>query len=104
MTLMRFASRDAVKTFAGPKWEVSVVPPAARAVLSRFDERAAHYEGASRKETSPPPHSPSPPPPSPRRSLFHRLQFVDHALDHRKADCPEARILCVEAEGASSSE
>ncbi len=44
MTLMRFSSWDAVKTFAGSDWEVSVVPPAARAVLARFDDRAAHYE------------------------------------------------------------
>jgi hypothetical protein len=44
MTLMRFASWDAVKSFAGPDWEVSVVPPAARAVLARFDEKATHYE------------------------------------------------------------
>jgi hypothetical protein len=44
MTLMRFASWDAVKAFAGPNWEVSVVPLAARAVLSRFDENAMHYE------------------------------------------------------------
>jgi hypothetical protein len=44
MTLMRFASWDAVKAFAGPDWEVSVVPPAARAVLARFDEGATHYE------------------------------------------------------------
>jgi hypothetical protein len=44
MTLMRFASWDAVKAFAGPDWESSVVPPAARALLSRFDEKAAHYE------------------------------------------------------------
>jgi hypothetical protein len=44
MTLMRFASWDAVKTFAGADWETSVVPPAARDVLSRFDEKAAHYE------------------------------------------------------------
>ncbi len=44
MTLMRFTSRDAVKAFAGPNCEVSVVPPAARAVLSRFDEKATHYE------------------------------------------------------------
>ncbi len=44
VTTMRFASRDAVKAFAGPDWEVSVVSPAARAVLSRFDERARHYE------------------------------------------------------------
>jgi len=44
MTLMRFASWEAVKAFAGPDWEVSVVLPAARAVLARFDEKAAHYE------------------------------------------------------------
>jgi hypothetical protein len=44
MTLMRFASWDGVKAFAGPDWEVSVVPPAARAVLARFDEKARHYE------------------------------------------------------------
>jgi hypothetical protein len=44
ITLMRFVSWDAVKAFAGPDWEVSVVPPAARAVLARFDERATHYE------------------------------------------------------------
>jgi hypothetical protein len=44
MTLMRFASWDAVKAFAGPDLEVSVVPPAARAVLARFDEKARHYE------------------------------------------------------------
>jgi hypothetical protein len=44
MTLMRFESWEAVKAFAGPNWETSVVPPAARAVLARFDERATHYE------------------------------------------------------------
>ena len=44
MTLMRFASWDAVKAFAGQNWEVSVVPPAARAVVIRFDQRATHYE------------------------------------------------------------
>ena len=41
-TVMRFASWEAVKVFAGPDWEVSVVPPPARAVLSRFDARATH--------------------------------------------------------------
>src|ERR1700722_10117022 len=44
VTLMRFASWDAVEAFAGPNWEVSVVPLAACAVLSRFDEKPAHYE------------------------------------------------------------
>ena len=41
---MRFASWDAVKAFAGPDWEVSVVPPAARAVLTCFDGKARHHE------------------------------------------------------------
>jgi hypothetical protein len=44
MTLMRFTSWDALKAFAGPNWEVSVVPAVARAVLARFEEKAAHYE------------------------------------------------------------
>jgi hypothetical protein len=44
MTLMRFTSWDAVKAFAGPNWEVSVVPAVARAALARFDEKATHYE------------------------------------------------------------
>jgi hypothetical protein len=44
MTLMRFTSWDAVRAFGGPNWEVSAVPAAARAVLARFDEKAAHYE------------------------------------------------------------
>ena len=44
VTIMRFASWDAVRAFAGPDWEVSVVPLAARAVLARFDETAQHYE------------------------------------------------------------
>ena len=44
MTLMRFASWDAVKAFAGPDWGASVVPPAARGVVIRFDQRATHYE------------------------------------------------------------
>ncbi|HEY4807601.1 MAG TPA: antibiotic biosynthesis monooxygenase [Roseiarcus sp.] len=50
MTLMRFTSWDAVKAFAGPDWEVSVVPPAARAVLARFDETATHYERGPTQE------------------------------------------------------
>ena len=44
ITVMWFASWEAVKDFAGPDWEISVVPPAARAVLSRFDDKAQHYE------------------------------------------------------------
>jgi hypothetical protein len=54
MTLMRFASWDAVRAFASPDWETSVVPPAARAVLVRFDEKATHYETRAGAPQPPP--------------------------------------------------
>ena len=44
VTVMRFESLDAVRAFAGSDHEVAVVPPAARALLQRFDTRSAHYE------------------------------------------------------------
>ena len=44
VTLMWFDALDAVREFAGPEYERAVVPPAARALLSRFDERSAHFE------------------------------------------------------------
>jgi heme-degrading monooxygenase HmoA len=44
VTIMRFDSLDAVRTFAGEEYETAVVPPEARALLSRFDERSQHYE------------------------------------------------------------
>src|SRR3954471_5621233 len=44
VTVMWFDSLDAVRTFAGTDYELAVVPAAARAVLSRFDERSQHYE------------------------------------------------------------
>jgi antibiotic biosynthesis monooxygenase (ABM) superfamily enzyme len=44
LTIMRFDSLDAVRTFAGEDYEAAVVPPAAQALLSRFDERSQHYE------------------------------------------------------------
>ncbi len=44
VTIMWFDSIDAVRGFAGPDYEVAVVPPAARALLARFDARSAHYE------------------------------------------------------------
>lgn len=44
MTVMWFDSIAAVKAFAGEDYETAVVPPKARAVLARFDERSAHYE------------------------------------------------------------
>jgi antibiotic biosynthesis monooxygenase (ABM) superfamily enzyme len=44
VTVMRFDSLDAVRAFAGTDYEVAVVPPSARELLSRFDARSAHYE------------------------------------------------------------
>jgi antibiotic biosynthesis monooxygenase (ABM) superfamily enzyme len=44
VTLMRFDSLDAVRAFAGRDYSAAVVPPAARALLFRFDARSAHYE------------------------------------------------------------
>ena len=48
-TLMWFDRLEDVKAFVGEDYEVSHVPPEARAVLSRFDERAAHYEVLDRR-------------------------------------------------------
>ncbi len=44
VTLTYFENLDAVRAFAGSDYEVAVVPPEARKLLSRFDQRSAHYE------------------------------------------------------------
>jgi heme-degrading monooxygenase HmoA len=44
ITVMWFDSIEAIRAFAGDDYEAAVVPPKARAVLSRFDERSQHYE------------------------------------------------------------
>ncbi len=44
VTIMWFDSIDAVRVFAGDDYEAAVVPPKARAILSRFDARSQHYE------------------------------------------------------------
>jgi heme-degrading monooxygenase HmoA len=44
ITVMWFDSMDAVRAFAGEDYEVAVVPPKARVLLSRFDARSQHYE------------------------------------------------------------
>jgi hypothetical protein len=48
-TLMWFDSLDAIKAFMGEDYAVSHVPATARAVLKRFDERAAHFEVLDRR-------------------------------------------------------
>jgi heme-degrading monooxygenase HmoA len=44
VTILWFDSIEAVRTFAGEDYEAAVVPPKARALLSRFDARSQHYE------------------------------------------------------------
>jgi heme-degrading monooxygenase HmoA len=44
VTIMWFDSLEAVRGFAGEDYEIAVVPPAAQALLNRFDEHSAHYE------------------------------------------------------------
>lgn len=44
ITLMLFDSWNAVKQFAGDDYERAYVPPKAREILARFDERSQHYE------------------------------------------------------------
>jgi len=44
VTIMWFDDLDAVRIFAGEDYETAVVPPKARQVLHRFDERSQHYE------------------------------------------------------------
>ena len=44
VTLTRFNSLDAIGQFAGDDYDVPVLEPQALALLSRYDERAAHFE------------------------------------------------------------
>jgi hypothetical protein len=48
LTLMTFDDWTAVADFAGPDPAAAVVPPAARALLTRFDVRSEHYEVLTR--------------------------------------------------------
>ena len=51
VTVMMFDSMEAVQAFAGEDYEVAVVPPKARALLSRFDARSQHYEVKAEMKT-----------------------------------------------------
>jgi heme-degrading monooxygenase HmoA len=44
VTVTLWESVDAVQDFAGGDYEAAVVPPEARELLDRFDERSVHYE------------------------------------------------------------
>lgn len=50
VTIIRFDSIESVKRFAGEEYRDAHVPPAAREVLKRFDDRARHYEVCEERE------------------------------------------------------
>ncbi len=52
-TLMWFDDLAAIRAFMGEDYTASHVPEAARAVLARFDDRAAHYEVIERRPQRP---------------------------------------------------
>jgi antibiotic biosynthesis monooxygenase (ABM) superfamily enzyme len=44
VTLTRFDSLEAIRAFAGDDYETPVLEPRALELLSRYDEKAEHYE------------------------------------------------------------
>jgi antibiotic biosynthesis monooxygenase (ABM) superfamily enzyme len=50
-TILLFDTLEQVRAFAGEDYEAAYVPPQARAVLARFEERSAHYETLLRPRT-----------------------------------------------------
>ena len=51
-TLMWFDDLASIRAFVGEDCAVSHVPPTARSVLARFDERATHFEVIDRRSQS----------------------------------------------------
>ena len=47
VTLTRFDSLEAIRAFAGEDYETPVLEPQALALLSRYEERAFHFDTAS---------------------------------------------------------
>lgn len=44
VTLTRFDSLDAIRSFAGDRYETPVIEPRAAELLSRYDDTALHFE------------------------------------------------------------
>jgi heme-degrading monooxygenase HmoA len=44
LTQIYFDSREALEAFAGEDYEQAHIPPAAEALLARYEDRATHYE------------------------------------------------------------
>jgi heme-degrading monooxygenase HmoA len=53
VTIMWFDHIESVKAFVGDDYEVAHVPEPAQAVLSRFDQRSAHYTVIDRRDQRP---------------------------------------------------
>jgi antibiotic biosynthesis monooxygenase (ABM) superfamily enzyme len=47
VTLTRFDSLEAIRAFAGDDYETPVLEPEALALLSRYEQRALHFDTAS---------------------------------------------------------
>jgi heme-degrading monooxygenase HmoA len=47
ITLTRFGTLDAIRAFAGDDYETPVLEPQALALLSRYEQRALHFDTAS---------------------------------------------------------
>ena len=47
ITILLWDSIDAIRAVAGPDYDIAVVPEPRRKVLSRYDQKAVHYELAS---------------------------------------------------------
>ena len=44
VTITLWETIESIRAFAGEDYEAAVVPPEARELLQRFDERSRHYE------------------------------------------------------------
>jgi heme-degrading monooxygenase HmoA len=44
VTITLFDDMEAVRAFAGPEYELAVIHPEAASLLTRYDQRSAHYE------------------------------------------------------------
>lgn len=47
VTIMLWDSLDSIRAYAGPNYEVAVIPDERRKYLSHYDDRSAHYEVVS---------------------------------------------------------
>jgi heme-degrading monooxygenase HmoA len=47
VVLTRFESLDAIRSFAGERYEAPVIPPRGEELLSSYDDSAIHYESTA---------------------------------------------------------